>query len=248
MGAIVFDAWRRAWWWFAAYVGLVVLGAFIAPSIRPTNNLPGWLVLAFFALNIATVSLVAFGLLASFARQREAALRLVRVERVRAEPAPEHLPRLIAEILKTETRTIADRFDSASVLFADVVDFTPLSSRLRPEEVVGILDRLFSHFDTLADAHGVEKIKTIGDSYMVAAGVPEPRPDHARAIALLALEMRDSLVRHDVLGGRSSFGSGSTRGPSSPASSAASVSSTICGETLSTSPAGWSPGTAGRSR
>jgi guanylate cyclase len=201
MGAIVFDAWRRAWWWFAAYVGLVVLGAFIAPSIRPTNNLPGWLILAFFALNIATVSLVAFGLLASFARQREAALRLVRVEQQRAESLLLNiLPRSIAEILKTETRTIADRFDSASILFADVVDFTPLSSRLPPEDVVGILDELFRHFDTLADAHGLEKIKTIGDSYMVAAGVPEPRPDHARAIALLALEMRDSVVRHPGLG------------------------------------------------
>jgi class 3 adenylate cyclase len=146
---------------------------------------------------------VAFGLLATFARQREAALGLVRVEQRRAETLLLNiLPRSIAEILKTESRTIADRFDAATVLFADVVDFTPLSARLAPEDVVGILDRLFSHFDTLADVHGLEKIKTIGDCYMVAAGVPEARSDHAQAIALLALEMRDSVVRHDVLGGQ----------------------------------------------
>src|SRR5207253_5768474 len=99
------------------------------------------------------------------------------------------LPRTIAERLKAETRTIADQFSSASILFADVVDFTPLAERLPPAEVVGILDRLFSHFDALAEHHGLEKIKTIGDCYMVAAGVPSPRPDHAPALALMALHM-----------------------------------------------------------
>ena len=65
---------------------------------------------------------------------------------------------------------------AASILFADVVDFTPLSRRLAPAEVVGLLDRLFSHFDTLVERYGLEKIKTIGDCYMVAAGVPDPCP------------------------------------------------------------------------
>jgi adenylate cyclase len=78
------------------------------------------------------------------------------------------------------------------VLFADVVDFTPRSQGLPPAEVVGILDRLFSHFDTLAERHGLEKIKTIGDCYMVAAGVPVPQPDHAEILAQLALEMVDA--------------------------------------------------------
>jgi adenylate cyclase len=103
------------------------------------------------------------------------------------------LPQSIAEKLKAETRTIADQFSSASILFADVVDFTPLSERLPPTQVVALLDHLFSHFDGLADRYGLEKIKTIGDCYMVAAGVPSPRPDHAQALALMALEMQAAM-------------------------------------------------------
>jgi len=80
------------------------------------------------------------------------------------------------------------------------VDFTRLSERLAPGEVVGILDHLFTHFDVLADAYGLEKIKTIGDCYMVAAGVPTPRPDHARAMALMALDMRDAMRSSDEVG------------------------------------------------
>jgi guanylate cyclase len=99
------------------------------------------------------------------------------------------LPGPIAERLKTEPQTIADQFSSASVLFADVVNFTPRTEHLSPVDVVQILDRLFGHFDTLAERYGLEKIKTIGDAYMVAAGVPNPRPDHAGAIAGLALDM-----------------------------------------------------------
>ena len=76
-----------------------------------------------------------------------------------------------------------------SVLFADVVGFTARSKDLPAAEVVELLDRLFSHFDILAARHSLEKIKTIGDAYMIAAGVPIPRPDHARAIALVALDM-----------------------------------------------------------
>src|SRR5207247_10056463 len=102
-------------------------------------------------------------------------------------------PRWIAERRRVETRTIADQFSSASILFADVVDFTPLAGRLPPAEVVGVLDHLFSHFDVIAERYGVEKIKTIGDCYMVAAGVPSPRPDHARALALLALDTQTAM-------------------------------------------------------
>ena len=110
------------------------------------------------------------------------------------------LPRSIADKLKAETQTIADQFSSASILFADVVDFTPLSERLPPTEVVGLLDHLFSHFDALAERYELEKIKTIGDCYMVAAGVPTPRPDHARALALMALDMQAAMRSVDEVG------------------------------------------------
>jgi guanylate cyclase len=110
------------------------------------------------------------------------------------------LPRSIAEKLKAEPQTIADQFTAASVLFADVVDFTPHSEHLSPAEVVGVLDHLFSYFDALAERYGLEKIKTIGDCYMVAAGVPNPRPDHASALALMALDMVDAMRSGRAMG------------------------------------------------
>jgi len=100
------------------------------------------------------------------------------------------LPRAIATRLKLSGDAIAERFEDVTILFADVVGFTPMSGRLRPDVVVAFLNQLFSEFDRLAEKHGLEKIKTIGDAYMVAGGIPEVRTDHARAIANMALEMQ----------------------------------------------------------
>lgn len=103
------------------------------------------------------------------------------------------LPQTIATRLKQGERTIAERFDGVTVLFADVVDFSNFASRTEPEDIVSLLNDLFSRFDHLAAQHGLEKIKTIGDSYLVVGGLPERRPDHAEAIASMALEMLDSV-------------------------------------------------------
>ena len=99
------------------------------------------------------------------------------------------LPHSIAERLRREGRSFADGIAECSVLFADIVDFTSLAARLKPKDLVQLLNRLFARFDDLAESLGVEKIKTIGDAYMVAAGLPEPRPDHAEALVRLALAM-----------------------------------------------------------
>ena len=104
------------------------------------------------------------------------------------------LPDRIAERLKDGNATVADRFDDVTVLFADIVGFTTLSKTLPPERVVELLNRLFTRFDELAARHRVEKIKTIGDAYMVVAGLPEPRADHADAAARMALDLRDAIV------------------------------------------------------
>ena len=101
----------------------------------------------------------------------------------------EMLPAGIVKRLKSGEGLIADRFTSVSVLFADLVGFTPLTAELAPAEVVELLMELFSHFDSLIGKYGVEKIRTIGDNYMVASGLPHPRPDHAQALAHMALEM-----------------------------------------------------------
>ncbi len=141
--------------------------------------------------NIAAV----FGLLGFFAffYNRAADLAEARVEEERRKVLDLMnliLPAQIAERLQNKQEVIADRFESVTVLFADMVGFTPLSARLPPEKLVAMLDTIFSDFDALLDRHGLEKIKTIGDAYMVAAGVPSPRKDHAVAVAAAALEMQ----------------------------------------------------------
>ncbi|MFV1962837.1 MAG: adenylate/guanylate cyclase domain-containing protein [Acidimicrobiia bacterium] len=99
------------------------------------------------------------------------------------------LPREVASELKETGATSTRRFESISVLFADIVGFTPLTAGMQPEEMVDQLNEVFTRFDTLSARHGCEKIRTIGDAYMVASGVPTQRADHAHAIASLALEM-----------------------------------------------------------
>ncbi|CAN5833731.1 hypothetical protein BH11MYX3_BH11MYX3_36620 [soil metagenome] len=104
------------------------------------------------------------------------------------------LPGAIADRLKGGESLIVDRFDEVSVLFADIVGFTALSSRTSPVELVTMLNELFSAFDRLAEKHGLEKIKTIGDAYMVVAGIPQPIADHAIALAHMALDMNDAIA------------------------------------------------------
>jgi guanylate cyclase len=116
----------------------------------------------------------------------------LRAERERAELLLLNmLPAEVAAELKKEGSASPKRFDSMSVLFADIVGFTPLSSVMSPEEVVDSLNTVFTHFDHLAEKHEVEKIRTIGDSYMAAAGVPVTRDDHAQVLAAMALDMLD---------------------------------------------------------
>jgi class 3 adenylate cyclase len=106
------------------------------------------------------------------------------------------LPIKVADRLKTKCETIADGFSECSVLFADIEGFTRFSRSVHPEGLVAVLNEIFSRFDDLVDKHNLEKIKTIGDAYMVVAGLPEPRHDHAEAIAAFALEMHHVLRRY----------------------------------------------------
>jgi adenylate cyclase len=189
LGALVFDGTRAGIRWFIAFVAVFLVSGIAGELISGGQSpLPAWFSSVMIALNVTVGGAVVFGLLATFVRQRAEALASLRIEQERAEQ------------LKAAPGTIADQFAAASILFADVVDFTPLADRLRPTEVVNLLDHLFSHFDDLAERYGVEKIKTIGDAYMVAAGVPVPRSDHARVMALLALDMRESMRSQDTVG------------------------------------------------
>ncbi len=194
LGALVFLEVREAVRWFGGFLVVFVATGVAGEVLFPDADLPVWFTSTMLALNVIGTASVAFTLLASFAHQRNTALTALRAEQERSEALLLNiLPRAIAERLKAAPETIADDFGAASILFADVVGFTPLAQRLPPAEMVAILDQLFSRFDVLVERHGLEKIKTIGDCYMAAAGVPNPRPDHARQAALLALDMRDVL-------------------------------------------------------
>lgn len=123
-------------------------------------------------------------------------MRLLQVEQDRSERLLLNiLPKPIADRLKQGQGVIADSFAEVTVLFADIVDFTRLSEQIAPTTLVGLLNRIFSAFDLLADQHGLEKIKTVGDAYMVAAGLPTPRSDHVQAMADMALDMRTAIGR-----------------------------------------------------
>jgi class 3 adenylate cyclase len=105
------------------------------------------------------------------------------------------LPKPIAERLKEGEQVIADGFADVTILFADIVDFTGLSARTTPQDLVMLLNKVFSAFDRLAQSHGLEKIKTIGDAYMVVGGLPNPQPNHAEAVAEMALDMHSETER-----------------------------------------------------
>ncbi len=182
-GALLFDEPRRAHLWLFAYLGLVVFSGFIQPSSPDLQPLPSSVVTFFFVMNISVVSTITIVLLGYFVRQRN-------IFQEKSETLLYNiLPREIAAILRDDNRTIADHFSEASVLFADMVDFTPMSAEMSPSEMVELLNEIFTHFDDLVERYNLEKIKTVGDCYMVAAGVPRPRADHAQSIVKLALDM-----------------------------------------------------------
>lgn len=112
------------------------------------------------------------------------------------------LPQPIAEQLKRKQGIIAEHFQEVTILFADLVRFTELAAEIPPTELVGLLNLIFSTFDALVDQHGLEKIKTIGDAYMAASGIPVPRADHAAAAAALALDMQRVVQEFQLKDGR----------------------------------------------
>jgi adenylate cyclase len=201
MGALVFGGVRSGVRWYATFVAIFLASGIAGTVLGFESSVPEWFTNMMLGLNISVGGTMVFTLLALFAKQRDQAMVALRHEQERAESLLLNiLPGSIAERLKANPKRIADQFPAASVLFADVVDFTPRSENLPPSAIVGMLDRLFSHFDTLAERHALEKIKTIGDCYMVASGVPTPRPDHARALALLALDMVEATQSSEAVG------------------------------------------------
>ena len=197
VGALLFVGTREAVPWFLAFAALVAFSGLIDPTLADgAPDIPEGVVISFFVLNVLGVCTTAYVLLQYFVRARERALAELEVERAKSERLLLNvLPASVASRLKESDEVIADGFASATVLFADIVGFTPLAQDLAPADAVVLLDRVFAGWDDLAARHGVEKIKTIGDAYMVAGGLPSEREDHAEAIADMALEMASEAER-----------------------------------------------------
>ncbi|MCU0313947.1 MAG: hypothetical protein MUC84_07805 [Solirubrobacteraceae bacterium] len=189
VGALVFVGARRAVPWMLAFVALVLASVAVDAQLAAgAPDIPQGVQIAFFALNVLGVATTVFAVLRYFveAREREQA----KSERLLLSV----LPAPIAARLKEDEAVIADAVPEATVLFADLSGFTALAERHPAAEVVALLDAVFARWDALAAAHGAEKIKTIGDAYMAAAGIPLPRADHAEAVAGLALAMGPELA------------------------------------------------------
>lgn len=208
IGAILFFGVQESIAWFFAYLFLTLLSGcfdyYLADSITADlARVPLRTSIFFFALNFTAVSTIVYLLLrfSTLEKQKvqarmEEAHQLLKMEQERSEKLLLNiLPGPVAERLKNSNQTIADGFADVTVMFADIVNFTKVAEGLSPQQVFSMLNKIFSSFDELAEQYGLEKIKTIGDAYMVAGGLNQEKEDYSDAIADLALTMRDLLHR-----------------------------------------------------
>ena len=174
---------RTAVPWFVAFLVVVAITLLIPTWVDPLY--PGETPEAEIAFNLVAFGLVMLLAMIYFVRQRD------RFQKESDDLLHNILPDEVAMRLKADEALIADDYESASVLFADMVGFTPMSAQMTPPQLIELLNDVFASFDAFVEELGLEKIRTVGDEYMVAAGVPTARPDHAQAIAELALRIRD---------------------------------------------------------
>ncbi len=207
VAAVLLYSARESLPWFIAYVVLIAASAAAdsatAGSGVALSAAQLKVSMVFFALNFIAMSSLVYFLLRFAAAEREKST--ARAEQAHAELAAEQerserlllniLPSPVAERLKHDSGTIADGFADVTVMFADIVNFTEIAEGMSPNAIFSMLNRIFSSFDALAEKHGLEKIKTIGDAYMVAGGLnnDESEANYSEAIANMALDMRDVL-------------------------------------------------------
>ena len=212
VGAILCIGVRQSVGWFLAWVTLTALSGaadfyLTDPMFVEKANVPVRTTIVFFALNFVSVSTIIYMLLTlSIAQKRKMAKSLqsaheqVQFEQERSEKLLLNiLPQPVADRLRSSDKTIADGFADVTVMFGDIVNFTEVAAAMSPSQVFAMLNQIFSAFDELAETHGLEKIKTIGDAYMVAGGLTEQPADYSAAVADLAIAMRDLLRRDFVV-------------------------------------------------
>lgn len=196
IGALMILGTKQSTPWFMLFTLLSGLSwklnyMFIGNSLP----IPGPIKDTFFLMNIMGVACILYAVMFYFQSQKERTLLELGFEQARSEKLLLNiLPKSIANRLKNNDMRIADSHDEVTILFADIVGFTKMTTSMPPAELVDLLSQIFSRFDALADTHGLEKIKTIGDGYMVIGGAPVARADHAAVIAKLALDMQKDLT------------------------------------------------------
>ena len=206
IGVMVFQGPKESVPWFFAYLVMTAVSGFfdyyLAYGTEKTTGMPLQTIAVFFVLNFAAMSTIVYLLVVYFVRQKdrlkEALDRqhsLLQVEQARSERLLLNvLPPHIAERLKRDPSVIADGIADCTVMFADLTDFTRLTEELPPRDMVAMLNEVFSWFDALAEKYDVEKIKTIGDAYMVAGGLLKHDARYTEAIVNMALDARDKLA------------------------------------------------------
>jgi guanylate cyclase len=190
LSALLMESPRIAVRWFIAFLLILGLGAALEPIVREPNSLSSMLILVMFLLNMSSVLGISFALILYTVFQKDQTFTLLEMEQKKSENLIHSmLPKETAERLKNDKSLVADAYPEASILFADIVGFTSLSTKMSPTEMVDLLNEVYTYLDILVDKYDLEKIRTIGDNYMVASGVPRPRSDHAQALAYMALDI-----------------------------------------------------------
>jgi guanylate cyclase len=195
VGALMILGTRQSTAWFLLFISLAFiswkLNHYFAGNAMP---IPVDVKDAFFLMNITGTASILYGVLRYFQGQKERVMISLEIEQARSEKLLLNiLPAAIAERLKSNDMRIADHYDSVTVMFADLVNFTQMSAHMPPAKLIDLLSQVFLRFDQLAEKYEVEKIKTIGDAYMVISGAPVICADHAHRIAGMALEMEIAL-------------------------------------------------------
>ena len=205
IGVMIFQGPKESVPWFFAYIVMTAVSGFfdyyLAYGADRQTGMPMQTIAVFFALNFASMSTIVYLLVVYFVREKDrlkteldAQHGLTKIEQQRSERLLLNvLPASIAERLKRDSSVIADGIADCTVMFADLTDFTRLTEELPPRDMVALLNEVFSWFDLLAEDYELEKIKTIGDAYMVAGGLLNRTTKYTEAIANMALEIRDKI-------------------------------------------------------
>jgi class 3 adenylate cyclase len=211
VGAVVVAGWRESIPWFVAYIILTGVSGFFDYflGVGYTGGLEMKTIGVFFALNFVAMSSILYFLVRYFVVETEKIKNQLDFQHsllLEEQKKSDHLllnvlPSSIAQRLKENNALIADGHADVTVMFADITNFTQLTEQMQPRRMVDLLNKVFSWFDSMTDKYGLEKIKTIGDAYMVVGGLTRNQGDYVKNIVDMALEMREFISSHPDLAG-----------------------------------------------